>query len=221
MNENNTVLSSLYIYLYQCMFYDNVNNIFTLKNIADFKKIIGETKAIPQHLNRFISELLNGATELDFQIMLKSLYEESSNCNLCIDCKKCSQFFCIEICKKFSLECKNILPNNYNAFDSNPPIVFRKTPNSIGRFFIENQTIKNKFKETINTFGINSVNKNHLIILKGMSSSSPFIYNSLFQKHKFTGGGIYLNWNGIGIAIDPGYGFIENLNENQLYSITI
>ncbi|MCM1258975.1 MAG: hypothetical protein NC307_14140 [Roseburia sp.] len=50
------------------------------------------------------------------------------------------------------------------------------------------------------------------IILKGMSSSTPSLLNSIYDTNQYSGGGFYLRHNGIGIAIDPGYHFLDNLH---------
>ena len=46
-----------------------------------------------------------------------------------------------------------------------------------------------------------------------MSSSTPAVLNGAFNTHSFHGGGIYLNWRGFGIAIDPGYHFVDNMHQ--------
>lgn len=51
-----------------------------------------------------------------------------------------------------------------------------------------------------------------LINLKGLSSSSPIIYNNTFGT-QFRGGGFYFRWNGIGVAVDPGLYFVTNMHE--------
>lgn len=45
-----------------------------------------------------------------------------------------------------------------------------------------------------------------------MSSSTPAVLNSAFNTQSFHGGGIYFNWDGFGVAIDPGYHFVENMH---------
>lgn len=60
--------------------------------------------------------------------------------------------------------------------------------------------------------------ENLFVVLKGMSSSTPAIMNSLYDTMSFSGGGFYLRLNGMGIAIDPGYHFVYNL-QHYGYSI--
>lgn len=52
----------------------------------------------------------------------------------------------------------------------------------------------------------------YFINLKGLSSSSPIIYNNTFGT-QFRGGGFYFRWNGIGVAVDPGLYFVTNMHE--------
>ena len=52
----------------------------------------------------------------------------------------------------------------------------------------------------------------YLINLKGLSSSSPTIYNNTFGT-QFRGGGFYFRWNGVGVAVDPGLYFVTNMHE--------
>ena len=57
---------------------------------------------------------------------------------------------------------------------------------------------------------------NRLIVLKGMSSSTPAMLNSAFNTQNFHGGGLYINWKGFGIVIDPGYHFVEAMHNTGL-----
>ena len=56
---------------------------------------------------------------------------------------------------------------------------------------------------------------NRLIVLKGWSSATPII-NSYFHNQYCNGGGLYVNFNGVGIVIDPGCNFIKNMHENGI-----
>lgn len=60
------------------------------------------------------------------------------------------------------------------------------------------------------------VRRDHYFInLKGMSSSSPILYNNTFGTN-MRGGGFYLRWNGFGVAVDPGLYFVTNMHEHGL-----
>ena len=58
--------------------------------------------------------------------------------------------------------------------------------------------------------------RDYILILKGRSSSTPSILNSTFDTDEFDGGGIYVNYHGVGIVIDPGYHFVRNLHHYGL-----
>ncbi len=62
----------------------------------------------------------------------------------------------------------------------------------------------------------NNICDNCLIMLKGWSSSTPLINSPNFRNQKF-GGGFYIRYNGVGIAVDPGCNFVENMHEQGLY----
>lgn len=61
----------------------------------------------------------------------------------------------------------------------------------------------------------NSHPENFFINLKGMSSSSPILYNSALHT-EYAGGGFYVRWEGVGIVVDPGYNFLKNLGDYLL-----
>jgi tetratricopeptide (TPR) repeat protein len=50
--------------------------------------------------------------------------------------------------------------------------------------------------------------ENRFVVLKQWNSFTPIF---AFRPDKAKGGGYYLNWRGRGLAIDPGFSFIENL----------
>ena len=57
------------------------------------------------------------------------------------------------------------------------------------------------------------IGKDHYFInLKGMSSSTPILYNNTFGT-RLRGGGFYFRWNMFGIAVDPGLHFVTNMHE--------
>ena len=58
-------------------------------------------------------------------------------------------------------------------------------------------------------------------MLKGFSSSTPFLLNHSLNTNHYSGGGFYLNWDGFGIAVDPGYHFVQNLHQNGLNVLDI
>lgn len=58
--------------------------------------------------------------------------------------------------------------------------------------------------------------KDHFYInLKGVSSSSPILYNNTFGM-RLRGGGFYFRWNTSGVVVDPGLYFVANMHEHGL-----
>lgn len=52
--------------------------------------------------------------------------------------------------------------------------------------------------------------------LKGLSSSTPILFNSTFNSG-FSGGGLYFCWNDLGIVVDPGYNFVSNMHKYGIF----
>lgn len=59
-----------------------------------------------------------------------------------------------------------------------------------------------------------------LYILKEWSSSTPLIFQGLGQVTN-VGGGIYIQWYGMGIVIDPGINFVQNLHSRKVSVLDI
>lgn len=89
----------------------------------------------------------------------------------------------------------------------------QKLQNSFGR----KQQPKDYYNLLHKRFSKRETNQNYFLNLKGMSSSSPILYNSALHTD-YAGGGFYLKWNGFGVAVDPGYNFAKNLS---YYGLTI
>ncbi len=71
------------------------------------------------------------------------------------------------------------------------------------------------YKYILDSQFANKFLNNKLIVLKGWSSATPII-NSYFHNNYCNGGGLYININGVGIAIDPGCNFVKNMHENGI-----
>lgn len=54
--------------------------------------------------------------------------------------------------------------------------------------------------------------KNYFVVLKRYNSFTPALPRPLQCKDQSRGGGYFLRWQGKGIAIDPGFNFIQNLD---------
>lgn len=171
----------------------------------------------PEHLKMFIKSYNKATSEEEKIEAIKIALSESSNCKLCLSCKKCAKLFYLEIAK---LSITNY-DNSYfeqlhkETSDECGMLSFRKAPPLLERHF-DNANSSKKHYEQKNKQKNNGDIIDKIIVLKGMSSSSPYIYNNMFASKQYTGGGLYINWKGTGIAIDPGYGFVENMYKNRI-----
>lgn len=59
--------------------------------------------------------------------------------------------------------------------------------------------------------------EDYIMCLKGWSSSTPVLSLGLRDHRNNHGGGFYVHYKGIGIVIDPGINFIENLHNANLF----
>lgn len=57
---------------------------------------------------------------------------------------------------------------------------------------------------------------NTLLCLKGFSSSTPTIHSATFSSD-CVGGGLYINYQGMGIVIDPGIGFVNSMHKHGIF----
>lgn len=70
---------------------------------------------------------------------------------------------------------------------------------------------ESKFKNFISAKKSITKDKNFIIVLRRWNSYTPALSSDIERRK---GGGYFLSWNGKGIAIDPGFNFIENFFTN-------
>ena len=58
--------------------------------------------------------------------------------------------------------------------------------------------------------------ENTFICLKGFSSATPFFRSSTFNGTGL-GGGFFFRWQGMGVAVDPGIGFMTLMHEHSIF----
>ena len=166
-----------------------------------------------KHVKTFVEDINRDHSVEGYRKAITNALQDSNSCGQCLDCQKCSQFFYLAIAElkipdfittNFAKE-KKLLESEYGKLS------FRQPPPYLKKHFEPHIDIWQEYQNN-NTYKKYDKNiDNNLIILKGMSSSSPYILNSVYTSKHFTGGGIYLRFNNYGIAIDPGYGFVENM----------
>lgn len=96
---------------------------------------------------------------------------------------------------------------------------FNRQDYEIQKHLAQAPTMKDAYKARFAERDFRLGARSFLMILKGFSSSTPFFYPALekrFYPSAIKGGGIFLKWNGYGVAIDPGINFMENMHKNGL-----
>lgn len=127
-------------------------------------------------------------------------------CGLCMTCIGCEQEYWKEaerLLNGESVRARYNLPKEISEL-----LVQREKPEEV---YVKNYLLTKQMYNYRNT----------LVMLKGFSSSTPFLLNHSLNTNDYSGGGFYLNWNGFGIAVDPGYHFVQNLHRNGLNILDI
>lgn len=146
----------------------------------------------PLHVEIFQQELLKEKNRI--QDAANKADEEVNKCNLCVVCNECA--------KKF-----------YNVLQGKK--VERPLPLELKNYFSDNGQLYYYLAAYKTVKSYRRIN-NTLICLKGFSSTTPAIYSATFED-TCTGGGLYLNVDGFGIAIDPGIGFVDSMHKQGIF----
>lgn len=160
---------------------------------------LSESKCIemPKHLVKF-RDLLDNFSEISIKGLSEGIVEAinlAGSCNLCSICRNCASDFYDEINKRNIIE-KSIPHYLENYFSNRPQMSYYNS-------------ILNDEREKVNL-------NDTLFCLKGFSSSTPTIHSIAFNS-SCAGGGLYLNYKGLGIAIDPGIGFVDSMHKYGIY----
>lgn len=177
-----------------------------------------DSSVLPLHLVNFMKSLNENSSTDNTLLAVKTALQNANSCNLCYSCKKCAHQFYLAIAE---LMIPNYLDNDISNKKQDierrfGKLSFRKPPFYLNYHFNGHNNLWQNYLQNIEQKQYERKINNKLIILKGMSSSSPYIYNEIYNNHSYTGGGFYLKYKGYGIAIDPGYGFIENMYRNKI-----
>lgn len=151
----------------------------------------------PKHIKEFECALRNFADKSVAGIRegAEKAKEMSAQCNLCAVCRNCASQFYDEVLLQQMTERK--LPYELKDY-------FTKLPQM--HYYQTGMNEDKARKYLCNSF----------LMLKGFSSSTPTIYSATFDS-ECLGGGLYLNYNGTGIVIDPGLGFVDSMHRNGIY----
>lgn len=169
-------------------FFDNLKN-----NIAPYNEEI----SMPLHLQAFKKALegfhdgsINGVREgaLEAKAM-------SHNCCFCAVCRGCAEKFYEAVANGDSTE--RVLPVQLENYFLLPAQMH----------YYQSGLIGSKERRLLN---------NKLLCLKGFSSSTPTIHSATFSSD-CAGGGLYINYQGFGIAVDPGIGFVKSMHKYGVF----
>ena len=147
----------------------------------------------PKHIYVFYS-MLSDPQQTLVQAASKAS-DCSSECHLCVGCIQCAKKFYDAILSEDNKE--------------------RPLPGELLDYFAGNSQFYyylSAYKSVKQYRRINDT----LICLKGFSSTTPAIYSATFE-NACTGGGLYLNVDGYGIAIDPGIGFVNSMHKQGIF----
>ena len=133
------------------------------------------------------------------------------DCKECLPCQGCMEYYWKELG-----EILFGVPNAEKADRNYFPLY--SLPDSIARHFEPSVSTSDLYRIRARR---NSAFDDKLFMLKGMSSSTPALLNSAFDTDEFAGGGFFFCWKGYGVAVDPGYHYIQNLHHYGLSVLDI
>lgn len=153
---------------------------------------------IPEHvrilkesLDNFENSSVNGIQEA-----AKKAIDKSEKCGLCAVCKKCSYRF-------------------YKSIIENTSFREKSLPYELEDYFLKESQMHH-YNVRMKSIGEHVDLKNKVLCLKGFSSSTPTIHSLAFES-ECSGGGLYVNYKGIGIVIDPGLEFLNSMHKQGIY----
>lgn len=153
----------------------------------------------PKHIEvlcEAINKVINGKTSIGtLEKDIQHAIDESTTCKLCAVCHKCSRNFYNQLLQGQFIE-KNLPYELRDYFNFKPQMYY--------------------YKESMHSEHTHIQLKDNLFLLKGFSSSTPTIHSAVFNSNCM-GGGLYINYKGTGIAIDPGIGFVKLMHQNGIY----
>lgn len=169
-------------------FFDGLEDMMSVK-----KTMI----SMPSHLQTFKKALtefhaksINGIHEGAIKAK-----EEATNCNLCAVCRGCAEKFYEDVVSGNSTE--RALPVELEDYFLLPAQMH----------YYQNGMVGSKERRSLS---------NMLLCLKGFSSSTPTIHSATFSSD-CVGGGLYINYQGYGIVVDPGIGFVNSMHKYGVF----
>lgn len=184
-------------------------------NVSELEKAAQLIQAFVDNLESDQVQKAVDALSAAYQAKCESLEE----CGVCLRCK---QNFYTLLYKKYILDSGREAEITKPEWYESDPTAFKimemqPLRQELDELFRRRSQPKDYYELLHKRLSADLRPKNFFINLKGMSSSSPILYNSALHTD-YAGGGFYVRWNGVGIAVDPGYNFLKNLGD---YSLTL
>ena len=221
MQLNETLMTPIYRYIIETISQYGVEKLdISIEKIGAFCTHWHNDNSVK--LKNSFDDILTECTEL-LKIYMKNQDEaekswkqniinlKEKECNRCVSCRQCTLYFWKEL-GEILFEIPNDEKNEGKYFP------LRSLPDRIASHLEPTVGMPELYRH--HAKGKNDI-QDKLIILKGMSSSTPAMLNSIYDTEQFDGGGWYLNYNGYGIAVDPGYHFMRNLHHYGLSVLDI
>ena len=145
---------------------------------------------------------------------LEDIISREAECSECAYCYDCLRVFWIAVYHRFYDE--TAYKDLEETLSRENTYVLHALPMEIYRHLDAKMSAADYYWEHCSSMKRRKTFKNRLIVLKGMSSSTPAMLNSAFNTQNFHGGGLYINWEGFGMVIDPGYHFVEAMHNAGL-----
>lgn len=199
--------------------------IMTLFDRFPTEKVVGELDKLCVYTNKEtgITALLESIRDWSKEfndrpeaakISLEKMIHDPQECGQCDVCLQCWQYFLVRLYQSHYDDGRfDALEQKIKGGDH---FVLEELPESISKHITSKSSVSEYYWERCQDLKKTERSKDTLTILKGMSSSTPAILNAAFDTQTYHGGGLYLNWKGSGIVIDPGYHFIENMHREGL-----
>jgi ribonuclease BN (tRNA processing enzyme) len=208
MRKNETVLTPLYRLLLDTIEKNGLNKIMcSIDEIEQFQNHLcndQESNPILRYTLQVLEHYLEDADKvfIFWNESLKKIKNES--CNNCANiCKGCKEYYWEELGEVLGI-CVNRGKQQGRYF----PV--RSIPKQIEKCLESSISISDLYMENIKRH--RKLGDDFLLALKGMSSSTPSMLNSLYDTEEYSGGGFYFRYHGYGVAVDPGYHFVHNLH---------
>lgn len=222
MYTNETILTPLFRYMLWCIEKDDDTYAQACSEIKAFYENSQEECFDEELTSMFLSEADKSLLEQTIHLLelapcgkdqMYSFWEaereaiEKETCDNCISCRQCRSYFWQEV--------GELLLNNTNIKKkSGYYLPVHKIPEQVEKHLVPSKKASELY------YYNHCRNKTKIIdgciVLKGMSSSTPSLMNSIYDTNQFSGGGFFLRYHGIGVAIDPGYHFLDNLHHYGL-----